>query len=242
MTFSNPHDEFAVRYYLWAKEEFKLEIERDFPLLRRIPDISAKTCLKLMDGMSMSEKHFFGATMVKRFHRGATLSGESLNPEEHELEKMYRSALLAYAREDHWRRQGKERPLVVGRQKLAAKLKTVLRPIFDFEEPAVKGAPVWFYSNEICGFNVRTCIDLPGREHSIGYTHSIGTSPRDILCECISVLSWLGLLGQTAFDPITEPELEATARLVMELSQHFLAAAPKLLKGIQVKEKVDSRR
>lgn len=250
MTFQNPRDEFAVRYYLWAKEEFRLEIGQDFSLLRRIPAVAAMTCLKLMDRMSASERHFFGATMVKRFHEGSRLLGESTsttslgdNDEEQEIVKLYRATLMATARDAISAREYKNAPPRVKSSKLKGRLKVVLGPILGEAEPAQRESPVWYYSTKIYGLTVRTCIDATAGDYSIHYYHSIGTfnTPTHVaLYEHISILSWLGLISSTSLDPISESQLEPTVQVLADACQRFLDVAPKLLKGLEVEGKAAS--
>jgi hypothetical protein len=248
MTFENPRDEFAVRYYLWAQEEFRLEIEHDFPLLRRIPAIPAKTCLKLMSQMSLSEKQFFAQTMVRRFHAGSRLLGEAQtslslgeSPEEQELISLYRVSLRDVGLEVMLTQERKDAPPNVSRRKRKARLREMLGPILGEEESALKEAPVWYYSSEILGFNVRTCLDVVGGHRSISYNHGIYIQSHEIFFGDISILSWLGMTSGTAFNPISEVELEPTVQVLADVCQRFLDVAPKLLKGIKAEGKTVSR-
>jgi len=83
MTFNEAQAEFAVRYYRWAREEFRSEVEHRFPLLTKLNTRTSKACLHLMGRLAVNDQLNFAAALVKRFHKQAVqLAGESLSSEE----------------------------------------------------------------------------------------------------------------------------------------------------------------
>jgi hypothetical protein len=72
MDLEGAKDEFAVRYYRWAREDFRREIGQGFPLLGSIKGTAALRLLAAMESLGPDEQVRFADALVKRFHPRAT--------------------------------------------------------------------------------------------------------------------------------------------------------------------------
>jgi hypothetical protein len=236
MTFEDAQKEFAVRYYLWATEESRMEIERGFPLLKRLEITTCRRYLRRMTQLTSGEQRAFADVMVKRFHPQALeLSGEILTNEEvYEIKKYTASGALEidpieeafFQREIHGDRTTK-----LDRKRFRRILKQCLVPILGHEDKG-GGGGTWCYTTNVESVRILTYVDTGGTQHQLSYFHRIVFSRHQTLHEGISVLDWLGLSSATQWRQIEDSKAEATAHLLAELCSHFLTIAPRLLKGL----------
>ena len=192
MTFEEAHAEFSVRYYLWALEEFRVEIQEGFPLLKRLDTQPSKTCVRLMQQLSVSDQSAFANALVKRFHRQAmTIVGDTLSPDDTQMIQNYiDSGLITSPEEDAvWdRRLAGDPALKLNRKVFTKTLKDFLFPVLgpDIES---RGNGEWGYNCRIGSFQAYTRLDVGGRFHQLCYSHDIVFSGYQLLVERASVLS-----------------------------------------------------
>lgn len=90
----------------------------------------------------------------------------------------------------------------------------------------------WQYETKIGPWTVLTRIDTGGRFHQLTYDHCIILSNEKRLMEHISILSWLGISGQTLWRDLQKDDAETTADTVAQIVRHFMQAIPNLLQGL----------
>jgi hypothetical protein len=236
VTFQEAQEEFAVRYYLWAGEETRKEVEQGFPLLRRMDTGMCRRYLRRMAQLSTEAQHAFAALLVKRFHPLALkLLGDTLSSEE--IAEITRYADVTAVEFDpleeaFFQRQSEGDPSTkLNRRRFKKVVKEYLIPVLGREDKW-GGGGTWRYKTPIENLCVETYLDTGGTHHQLCYSHAIIFSGYQTLIEQTSVLSWLGLSGQTSWRQLDDSKAEATARLLAELCDHFFKAIPNLLKRI----------
>jgi hypothetical protein len=236
MDLEQAKDEFAVRYYQWAMEDFSREMREGLPLLRKIKGSASLRLVTLMESLGQDEQLLLSSGLVKRFHRRATeLLNEPLTAEEDRLCQDYASSIVtpvpAEGETERRIRAGIARR--VNRDRLAALSKKELEPILG--NPSDVWRPrEWWYETPIDGWNVRTNVHTyGGYSYQLNYHHRIHPSGSVYELEnWISVLSWLGITSMTNWDLLTDQDMSQAARTLALVCSHFIQAAPSLLEGI----------
>ena len=228
--------EFAARYYLWAREEARLEVERGFPLLKRIDTSSCHRFFQRMSQLSLADRQIFAALLVKRFHQHAMkLFGENLSADEVAEIKRYTDGgchQFDQVEEIFVQRQLDGDPnKKLNRKHFRKLLKGCLITTLG-QEDAWGGDGTWRYNNTIENLRVETYLDTGGQFDQLCYSHRIIFSGYQTLVELTSVLFWLGISNQTCWQQLDDSKIEATAHLLSDVCAHFLDSMPKLLKGI----------
>jgi hypothetical protein len=236
MTFEQAQAEFAVRHYLWAAEESRLEVERGFPWLSQMHTRICRLYLKRMAELSIDDRHALAALLVKRFHvKALKLLGENLSDEEiTEIKHFADGGALEIdpVENDFYQRQSKGDPTVkLNRGRLKNIAQERLSSIF-VNEDHWGGGGTWRYSTPIGDMAVQTYVDTGGAQHQLCYFHRIIFSGSQALVEQTSLLSWLGLSSQTHWRQLDDSTTEEAVRILADACSHFICIAPKLLKGI----------
>ena len=213
-----------------------MEIERGFPLLKRMDISICRRYLRRMAQLSSEDQRAFSDLLVKRFHPEALkLLGETLSSEEVAEIKRYTNAgalELDPVEEAFSQRQMRgDLTAKLDRRRLRKIIKEILTPILG-REGGGGGGGTWRYSTPVENVRVETYLDTGGTHHQLCYFHRIIFLGHQTLEEQTSVLCWLGLASQTSWRHLDDSKVEATARLLAEPCAHFLEVAPKLLKGI----------
>jgi hypothetical protein len=95
MTFKGAQIQFAIRYYRWARELFRLEVEQGFPLFKRLNTGPSRACLHLMGQLTPENQLRFADGLAKRFRKEALqITGETLNDWETQMIKRYTDSIL----------------------------------------------------------------------------------------------------------------------------------------------------
>jgi len=238
MTFREAQEEFAVRHYLWAREESRMEVERGFPLLKRMDISICRRYLRRMAQLSPEDQRAFSTLLVKRFHPQAMklLGEEALTGEEVAEIKRYtagHAVELDPVEEAFSQRQLAGDPTTkLDRKRFKKIAKECLTPVLGHED-GWGGGGTWRYVKPVGNLEVQTYLDTGGTHHQLCYSHRIIFSGHQTLIEQTSVMFWLGLGGgATYWHDLEDSKAEATAHLLAELCDHFLEVAPRLLKGI----------
>jgi hypothetical protein len=229
-------DEFAIRYYRWALEDFRREIAQDFPLLRPIKDSLAIRLTGHMQSLDAGERGRLATALVKRAHKRAVeLTGDPWGAEEGPLVERYRTiSRIPRPEEEAYRRALFDDPqsLKLNRGALLAHVKRALAPVLG------EGAPFsteheWRYAMPIGAWTLSTFVDVGGSTHQLSYGHAIHSGDRRILKEGISVLSWLGIGGaHTQWNQLTSADIESGAAALSRVCRHFVDVGPELLAGV----------
>jgi len=228
--FQEAKDEFALRYYRWAQEDSRREVNEDLRLLRQVKSHVAIRILTYIEGLSTDERIRLSDAQIKVGHpRAAELLGEQLTTGEQALLEERREILLQpvpLEAELEGEPYGKKRIPRMNRGRFATLAKTELtRTLGQPEKKWRTGA--WF-SNRIGEWTVSTDAGLGSPPY---YLQNIRKGERQRLVEHVSLLAWLGI-GQTTWDLARRGDELETARAMATLCSHFLEAAPRLLEGL----------
>jgi hypothetical protein len=234
MTFNEAQAEFAVRYYRWARGEFRREIEQGFPVLKRLKTRPSSLCLHWMAKLTPENQLKFGDGLAKRFRKEALQStGEGLDDWQKALIKRYTDSTVSIPHPRGDLPDISAAALRLRRKNMATLLKSHLAPVFN-QEPKNLGGGTWRYTNAIAELQLETHLDFGGRSRLVEYSHNIVFSGYQLLVQFASVESWLGLAGGTSWShlDVDDSEAEGTAQLIAELCAHFLEVAPGLVDGL----------
>lgn len=200
------------------------ELTQEFPLIGRIKGALAERTVRYFNSIDYAEREAIGVGLVKRFHkRGAELEGMPSSQSEIEFSERFVQAITTPKRPS-------EAPSV-DRKKLLQALRLRLDPLMGSKGERF-GAREWRYEVNIGPWMLATYIDVGGRYDQLTYFHRLGTLDVPDLGVLISVLSWLGISGQTSWDGITDAGITEAADALYCVCEHFLSAAPALLPKI----------
>lgn len=211
-----------ARLFRWALGDMEREIREGFPFLSAIQGRLAQTAFAYLSGLEGEQRQAAGRGLVKRFQpRAAEREGMPATAEEARHAERFLGRVTRGSAGD---------PGPLDRKQLLAALKQQLKPVMGSGGERF-GAGEWRYRVERGPWVVSTFLDAGGRRHQLAYDHRIGTRDVPDLGLVISVLSWLGVAGQTSWDGLTDADVPETAELVARLCGHFLEALPEILPG-----------
>jgi hypothetical protein len=181
-----------------------------------------------------------GRAIVKRFTRAAVLTQLK------ELPTAEEKMLAQYFEESFIERRRKDAASIVpeaylGTQWCVNKLKPkrlraciieALKPTLDQEYEDWGDWREWRYCKRAGPWYLMTYVDVGGQGQQLSYEHSIVVPQRVCLVEGVSILSWLGIAGQTDWQELDDSDAESTAEALARIVAHFMEAAPKLLEGL----------
>lgn len=234
MTFSEAQAEFAIRYYQWAREEFRREVEQGFPVLKRLKTRPSSLCLYWMAKLTPENQLKFADGLAKRFRKDALqITGETLDDWQVGMIKRYTESGVSLPDPRYDRPEISSVALKFQRKNMWEMVKRHLAPVLK-GKPENRGGGTWRYSSSIGKLRLDTHLDFGGRSRLVEYSHNIVFSGYYLLIQFASVESWLGLAGGTSWSSrdIEQSEHEQTAQLIAELCAHFLQATPRLVEGI----------
>src|SRR5439155_18790290 len=137
--FNDAQAEFAVRYYHWAREEFRSEVEHGFPSLKRLNTRPSRTCLQLMRQLTPENQVRFAAALVKRFRKPVlAITGETIKDWESELIKRYTDSILVIPQPHEDRPEISAAALKLRRKNMATLVRRYLAPVLR-NEPEDRG-------------------------------------------------------------------------------------------------------
>jgi hypothetical protein len=241
---------FAVRYYQWAKGEFRREVESGFPLLSTLRNSVSLTIPEFIATLPDDEQWRFALALLRRgAHRlGAELCDEPLSAKEQRLLDSYyeRTKVNSFVgtlsrvgpstKEDEiraavergtmkWQRSDKRfRELV--RQKTS---NTLGRPVSE-DTQGPNGAVS--FATAVGGWTVHTVISLSGANAPLRYTQVVASPHEPGFNRHVSFLSWLGIAGDTAWDLLTADVAEEAVETLVILCRRFLREAPAWLPSL----------
>src|SRR2546428_355874 len=125
-------DEFAVRYYRWALDDARREVQADFPLLRTVRSALPIRAVAYLEPFSETERLAKMTSLVKRSHRRAvSLTGDSWGAEDERVDEHYRDAARVRRPEEEWRYDAMlhdPAKLKINRRRFLAAVKAELDP------------------------------------------------------------------------------------------------------------------
>ena len=244
MTFLEAKKAFGIRYYFWAKAEFEREIEESFPNLRISNIVGVPSVYHLLRLLKRSDQIALAHGLLKRFHpEAAAALYEKCSREETTLvAKRDACHIIENERQLSGPGEGKK---FASKSKLRRKILTEFKRAYGSEclELAAVGLhPELVFKMRCCGWILSTRFEFNGRHRQMDYCHHIdseaktayGGAPAMSIGEWISFSGWLGISGGlTQWEYLIEEEIEMATDAVMRFCSKFIAAAPKLLSGLE---------
>jgi len=177
MTLQEAREEFAARFYVWAKNEIRKEVTAGLPLLRRLETGCAFRFLSYIRALSDDEKtHLMTAYLRLQFPTAAERLGEPSSKEDAELVARFMNSPIMQSPAQLallGRQLDGEKHLFADRKVLRAAIREELNPIFG-QKITRYGSATWTYFTPISDWTVETDIDTGGR-CQLAYYHVIGS-------------------------------------------------------------------
>jgi hypothetical protein len=218
--------EIRMRFFRWSLRDWEREIDAGYPWLGTQASHLKIVLREYLAGLPRDRALAFGHSLARRAHREALARlGENL---EGDAENLARHRALTDAA---MLRPYRERPKGIPPRELAKALKSHFGVRFGEPDPASRKGLDWRYLKRHGDWIVRTAFDASGRPQHLLYEHSIVHADGRKALERASLLSWLGISGQTGWDIEGVSDLPRLCGLLDEICGHFLAAAPAWLQG-----------
>lgn len=238
MDLKKAKEEFLIRYYRWSLLQGRLEVENGYPLLKRMDDSHCRRHIRRMEKLPMQAQQAFTALLIRRFNQQALeLLGESPVTSEEEAEvRRYFDGLAQDIDLEHDRylqSMMMDKPITkLDKRRFRKMIKERLTPILGREDP--DGGVDWTYTTVIENQPVVTSIETGGSFKDLEYEHRINFAEDryPYMGIRISFLGWIGLIASTVWWKVEGSKAEETACFLAELCNHFMKAAPELLKGL----------
>jgi hypothetical protein len=222
--------EFTIRYYRWALEQWRLEIDGGFPLLRALRYSTCTEVLEIMKTMSRDERLNMARILAKRHHHEATEAlGEPMSDEEQRQWDHWRHLRDAIRRNSP-EAAALDRPRKKRIAPLRAAILRVVAPVIGNEVDNEHGV-MYHFELPIKRWTVVTRIDFTGTWDDFEYDHLIRRSEDSShFVRPIAVLAWFGIVGGcTKWEGLSDEDIPSAANTLALVCRRFLDAAPKLL-------------
>ncbi len=219
--------EFAVHYYRWALQQWVLEAEQNFPLLRAVRSRSSTADLQILETLPVGERIEVGHALTKRSHPQALeILGEELGLQE--------QGWLRARDGQRWRiinRGDALSELEANRKINRSALKKCVREAVEAvlgTDREVWGA-VWSYRAEIGRWRIETAIEFRSGDAVMSYHHDIIAGPyRRRMAEFISAPAWLGV-GGADWSGLSDADIPNAAAGLAFVCKRFMDEVPNLL-------------
>ena len=99
---------FEERLYRWALQDWKREIDEDFPLLGSLKDALAQRCLRIMRSLDEENRRLMATALAKRARKPEVLAKcfDPITKDDKRLEQLFMHKLEV----EGWREAGKISP------------------------------------------------------------------------------------------------------------------------------------
>jgi hypothetical protein len=223
--------EFRVRYYRWALEQSRLEVERGFPLLRGMTGPRCRDILEIVERADPRERQRILQTLTKMAHREAREAlGEAVSPDETAV--FQRMIDLRRAAADRRRRKGGSGLFASLWQKRIPRstIRNTIQPVL--------GRAVEVYRDRLYSFEavigrwlIVTEVYIEDKDREMWYRHIVRSHAdrSQHLIGNISIALWLGVSGQTRWADLRGENVVAAAESLAAVCSRFLEATPHLL-------------
>lgn len=204
------------------------EFHANFPLVRLVRSRAAYRFLEFVDTLSSAERVVAASAFAMRFFVDTRLSpGSTVKSEEEEILLRFKDFDIrridpavpaeyeSRTEWQFWERAGTT-PIRLPAPKLASLIQSKLLATAGVK-PSSLGPGIILYSIEASGRRLRTSIDSSVR--LADYAHSIFAQDNEPEVRFVSVLSWMGISGQTDWSLFTEDEVDAVSE---ELTAHIV--------------------
>jgi hypothetical protein len=250
--------EFNVRYYRWALQDFRREMEEGFPFLKGFKTGSPADVMELMSGKSRDEQSVLASALVKRFHKdGVEAAGDRMTAEEEVACKEYLDRVpKAHPLEVALLRRSAagEAGVYANRARLVRLVKAGLKEAGMQVSRPENAAGVLSYEHVIGGWQIVTRVHTREKHAQLAYNHIIWSVKKVVpvtwaegtwregqqemwpvqLHNWISLAGWLGISSRTQWSDLVDSDGPQVAKELAALCKHFLHAAPTLLAGLSV--------
>jgi hypothetical protein len=226
---------FDVAYYQWGLEDFSREIDEGFPYLGTFKTGQPRLLAHLRE-LPRQDQERYSAALVKRFAPETVFcTSDPLTWEEKGIVSHYMALMRMPTEAEldiNQRALSGDPGAVLNRKRFRAMLRDQLDKTFGKEPLRLPGRGEWRYRLKYGLWTVETDIDTGGRYHQLSYDHRIFLSERVRLKEAVSLLSWLGIAGQTSWSCVYDADAPSLSDCLGRLCAHFLDALPRLLDGL----------
>jgi hypothetical protein len=237
MDLSAAYDQFSIRLYQWAQNDFMREIRTDFPFLSTINYRHTLASIAVIRDMPRSEQDALAVALVKRGHDHAVLlTHQNLTDEEKMLVRRYQLAVSSFLNSS----ENKSVDVVTqvpAKNKLLASISQKLNPILGVAfEPVSKSS--WKWITPVEGWNVQTVVGVASKGLPIlYYDHYVDRKDYSSCYQkpagSISMLTWFGISRTEWLRYSTIEDLSSSLRLLIN---HFMVAAPTLLQNLSASD------
>ena len=234
MDVQTAYQEFRIRRYPWALEEFRREIDQGYPYLRTIANRRVQSWLFLLQGLNNDEKQMLSYLLIKRVFRMVIAdAGDPFTAEDAALLKQYERVLPMLPPKTPDPSHGDINKIKIRR--LASRIIERLSPILGDQRTHFSEME-WSYVTPVGDWNVTTEITIYNpREPEVRYWHSVSrnddkTPSRDYIYDFVNNLG----LGVAIWRVDYGYELEPTADSLAKLCAHFIDAFPRLVDGLSL--------
>lgn len=224
-------NQFFVKFYRWSQEYFELEINSDFPVLRRFDLAAARWLIQIMNRLNKEDKHLLAKGLLKRVNHAyiSSLLNEPSEPREKAIVEWYiKQGTRSFETGERFRFKsmniGKQMPKRDIQKQLLA---SVGKKIGKRTECDVPEFLTFDFSLEKA--TVRTCICIGTPMGDLSYHHELIKPDGERIKGFISILSWLGISGATIWEKVTEDNIDPTLDALFFGCSEFISAVPKLL-------------
>ena len=194
------------------------------------------------------EQRILAHSLLKRFHPEAVATlGETFSDEEGLLLSRFDAFRLIEDAKSVSMRQLSGGPKLASRSKLRRTILVKFTAKFGNQclgLDVVGLGPELDFKIKQCGWILNTHFEFDGTHRQIHYWHDIVSPttiepygmPAMVLGQFISFNAWLGLSSQTQWECLLADDVEPACDTAIKFCGRFLDVAPKLLKGLEVKE------
>jgi hypothetical protein len=235
--------EFAIRFYRWAEQDLKLEVDGGFGRVRSVKSSWAFHYVDFLSSLPRNEQlqaalAILRASIVHKMAREQL--GLTLTPIEKQHVQDFQRRLHPIA----WRSESEEKLLSSTRAEEFKLDKDELEELlFDKIGKALDVKPInssLLFLQQIKGWYLETGADIRS-VYQLRYGQYIIARKANDLCPVhlkeggITILGWLGIHPDTAFNLLRKSELQEATTFVAEAIRYFASVAPTLLEGLEHK-------
>jgi hypothetical protein len=236
--------EFAIRYYRWALQQWRLEVDQDFRTLRSIAGPISANAVRAFEHLERDERLSVGFALVKHLNKAALcVLGEEFTLSDERLVKMHFQRTSDQLDRQMWAmdRAGNPRdpwhPSMT-RHRPATAAASLRKGVHRALEP-VLGQDLyrfdpcrWRYRTPVGRWTILTEVFFRVGVGDLAYSHEIRFgNEAESMCRFISVLEWLGVSSAATTDWVlsSSEEIPTVAETLATLCQRFVEAALELL-------------
>jgi hypothetical protein len=235
--------EFATRYYRWALEQWRLEVDLDLPTLRSITGPMATDTLLAFERLGREERLSVGLALVRHLNKETlTDLGEEYTTQDEQLVKAHFQRTSIESARRRWGippiDAGDPWHPVMTMHRPAKAVALLRKEVRRAVEPIV-GQDLyrfdprrWRYRTPVGRWVILTEVFFRGGLSDLAYSHEIRFGEDSVsMCRFISVQEWLGVssAATTGWVLSSADEIPAVAATLATLCQRLIGAAPSLL-------------